>query len=249
MCAFSWSKRGRLQSPIVFKMTNVSLKFIHPVNADRIKMKIFDLRFTLKKINNCHSIWNAILDQTFYFKIPERAAELGQDLRKREFKDLSWLGLKTRSRDATLSRHKGININELYLHTKIAQTPTGETWQGKWQGNEIAAKILAVRECTPRISRDFNDEYPKLRIFSHPNVMPVIGCCNSPPNLVVISQFAPIGSLYQVLHEGSNLVVDAPAAIQFAIDIAKGMAFLHSLERQLPRFFLNSRHVMVSYSF
>ena len=58
-------------------------------------------------------------------KLHERAAELGQDLRKREFKDLSWLGLKTRSRDATLSRHKGININELYLHTKIAQTPTG----------------------------------------------------------------------------------------------------------------------------
>ena len=51
---------------------------------------------------------------------------IGQDLRKREFKDLSWLGLKTRSRDATLSRHKGININELYLHTKIAQTPTGK---------------------------------------------------------------------------------------------------------------------------
>jgi len=45
----------------------------------------------------------------------------------------------------------------------LAQTPTGETWRGKWQGNEIAAKILAVRECTPRISRDFNHEYPKLR--------------------------------------------------------------------------------------
>ena len=84
-------------------------------------------------------------------------------MRKREFKDQSWLGLKTRSRDATLSRHKGININELYLHTKIATTATGETWRGKWQGNEIAAKILAVRECTSRISRDFNEEYPKLR--------------------------------------------------------------------------------------
>jgi integrin-linked kinase len=94
----------------------------------------------------------------------DRAAELGQDLRKREFKDQSWLGLKTRSRDATLSRHKGININELYLHTKLdGSSPTGETWRGKWQGNEIAAKILGVRECTPRISRDFNEEYPKLR--------------------------------------------------------------------------------------
>ena len=123
---------------------------------------------------------------------------------------------------------------------------SGETWQGKWQGNEIAAKILALRECTPRISRDFNDEYPKLRIFSHPNVMPVIGCCNSPPNLVVISQFVPLGSLYQVLHEGSGLVVDAAKAIQFAIDIAKGMSFLHSLDRTLPRFYLNSRHIMVS---
>ena len=72
----------------------------------------------------------------------DRAAELGQDLRKREFKDQSWLGLKTRSRDATLSRHKGININELYLHTKLPSTsPTGEVWRGKWQGNEIAAKV------------------------------------------------------------------------------------------------------------
>ena len=124
----------------------------------------------------------------------------GQDVRKKhEFRDQSWLGLKTRSRDPTLSRHKGININELYLHTKISQTPTGtcsyhkisivllwsdhninsltfhridyfeliefpgETWRGKWQGNEIAAKILSIRECTPRISRDFNEEYPKLR--------------------------------------------------------------------------------------
>jgi len=178
-------------------------------------------------------------------RLHERASKAGQDMKTREFKDQSWLGLKTRSRDATLSRHKGININELYLHTKIAATPSGETWRGKWQGNEIAAKILALRECTPRISRDFNEEYPKLRIFSHPNVLPVIGCCNSPPNLVVISQYMPVGSLYNVLHQGTGLVVDTSKAIQFAIDIAKGMAFIHSLDRQLPRLYLSSKHVMI----
>jgi len=178
-------------------------------------------------------------------RLHERASQSGQDMKKREFKDQSWLGLKTRSRDATLSRHKGININELYLHTKIATTPSGETWRGKWQGNEIAAKILALRECTPRISRDFNEEYPKLRIFSHPNVLPVIGCCNSPPNLVVISQYMPVGSLHNVLHQGTGLVVDTSKAIQFAIDIAKGMAFIHSLDRQLPRLYLSSKHVMI----
>ena len=82
--------------------------------------------------------------------------------------------------------------------------------------------------------------------------MPVIGCCNSPPNLVVISQYIPIGSLFQVLHEqvgnsqSQAVVVDTVAALQFAHDIAKGMAFLHSLDRQMPRFHLNSKHVMVS---
>ena len=63
-----------------------------------------------------------------FLYVAEQAVNSGQDLRKKhEFRDQSWLGLKTRSRDPTLSRHKGININELYLHTKIAQTATGKT--------------------------------------------------------------------------------------------------------------------------
>jgi integrin-linked kinase len=40
-------------------------------------------------------------------------------------------------------------------------------------------------------------------------------------------------------------VIDSGRALQFAIDVAKGMAFLHSLERKMPRLYLNSKHVMV----
>lgn len=65
--------------------------------------------------------------------------------------------------DATLSRHKGINLNDLQLHTKIAVSHNGETWRGRWQKNDVIAKILNIRNCTPRISRDFNEEFPKLR--------------------------------------------------------------------------------------
>ena len=151
--------------------------------------------------------------------------------------------------DATLSRHKGINIQELSLVKKLAVTPSGESWRGTWQGNDIVAKILAVRHCTARISRDFNEEFPRLRIFSHPNVLPVIGCCNDPPNLIVINQFMVNGSLYGVLHEGGRMpggmVVDTAQAVRFALDVARGMAFLHSLDKQLPNFHLSSKHVMV----
>ena len=38
-----------------------------------------------------------------------------------------------------------------------------QLWAGKFQGNDIVAKILKLRECTPRMSRDFKEEYPRLR--------------------------------------------------------------------------------------
>nr|XP_032520596.1 integrin-linked protein kinase homolog pat-4 [Danaus plexippus plexippus] len=183
-------------------------------------------------------------------RLHELAVNQGQDLKKIQFIDRSWLGLKTRSRDATLSRHKGINISELALHTRIAVTPSGETWRGRWQKNDIVAKIIAVRECTPRIQRDFNEEFPKLRIFSHPNILPVVGCCVSPPSLVVISQYMSWGSLHALLHDGGGRVlVDAGAAVRLARDVAAGMAYLHSLQRDrvLPQYHLNSRHIMVSH--
>ncbi|XP_014245998.1 integrin-linked protein kinase [Cimex lectularius] len=178
-------------------------------------------------------------------RLHELAVETGQDLKKITFKDQSWLGLKTRSRDATLSRHKGININDIKLHTKIATSQSGESWRGHWQKNEIVAKILNVGEVTARICRDFNEEFPKLRIFSHPNVLPVIGCCNAPPRLIVINQHMPWGSLYTLLHQGGGLVVDSAQALRFAGDVARGMAFLHSLERITPQYHLNSRHIMI----
>lgn len=40
-------------------------------------------------------------------------------------------------------------------------------------------------------------------------------------------------------------MVDNAQALKFAIDIARGMAFLHSLERTIPEYFLNSRHVII----
>ncbi|KAK7097490.1 scaffold protein ILK-like isoform X1 [Littorina saxatilis] len=177
--------------------------------------------------------------------LKDRAIALGQDLSKIPFKDRSWLGYKTRSRDAMLSRHTGIDIRQLQLVGHIASTHSGETWRGTWQDNDIVAKILNVREVTKRITRDFMEEFPRLRIFNHPNVLPVLACCNQPPNLVLISQFMPFGSLYNTLHGESGIVVDQNQALRFAMDITRGMEFLHSMEPMVPNFLLTSKHVMI----
>lgn len=58
----------------------------------------------------------------------------------------------------------------------------------------------------------------------------------------------PWGSLYTLLHEGTGVVVDTAAALRLAVDVARGMAFLHSLERIIPQYHLNSRHIMVRFT-
>lgn len=184
----------------------------------------------------------------FSFSLHKLAVETGQELRKISFKDQSW-STKTRTKDATLSRFKGINIQDLTLQRKLAISPSGESWRGRWQNNDIVAKILSVRDCSARASRDFNEEFPKLRIFSHQNILPVLGCCNAPPQLIVITQYMPRGSLHELLHSGGGIVVDTAQAVRFAVDIAKGMQFLHSLERIIPEYHLNSYHIMVCIHF
>ena len=66
--------------------------------------------------------------------------------------------------DATLSRHTGIDIKQLNLQARITTSHSGDVWKGVWQGNEIVAKILRLAECTLRDSRDFKEEFPRLRL-------------------------------------------------------------------------------------
>uniref|UniRef100_A0A8C6PKW2 Scaffold protein ILK n=1 Tax=Nothobranchius furzeri TaxID=105023 RepID=A0A8C6PKW2_NOTFU len=135
-------------------------------------------------------------------------------------------------------------------HDEVAevQTHTFSLHGGDlWQGDEIVVKVLQVRDWTTRKSRDFNEEHPKLRIFSHPNILPVLGACQSPPSPqpIIITHFMPYGSLFNILHQGTTLVVDQSQAVKFALDIASGMAFLHTLEPMVSRLYLNSKHIMI----
>uniref|UniRef100_A0A8C5MNT6 Scaffold protein ILK n=2 Tax=Anura TaxID=8342 RepID=A0A8C5MNT6_9ANUR len=149
--------------------------------------------------------------------------------------------------NGTLNKQAGIDYTQLTRSHKLNENHSGELWKGRWQGNDIIIKLLKIRDWSTRKSRDFNEEYPKLRIFSHPNVLPVLGACQSPPapQPILITHWMPYGSLYNVLHEGTNLVVDQCQAVKFALDIARGMAFLHTLEPLIPRHYLNSRSVMI----
>ncbi|NWX16281.1 ILK kinase, partial [Aegotheles bennettii] len=174
----------------------------------------------------------------------ERAEKLGQSLTKVPYKDSFWKGTtRTRPRNGTLNKLAGIDFKQLNLGQRLNVNQSGELWRGRWQGNDIAIKVLMIRDWTTRKSRDFNEEYPKLRIFSPPNVLPVLGACQCPPakHPVIISHWMPFGSLYNVLHEGTSECWGHRAG-------GRGCS-LHPPEAApcplIPRHHLNSHSIMI----
>lgn len=51
----------------------------------------------------------------------------------------------------------------------------------------------------------------RCRIFSHPNILPVLGACQSPPSPhpIIITHYMPYGSLYNILHQGTSKLLEA----------------------------------------
>ncbi|KAL3123591.1 hypothetical protein niasHT_005136 [Heterodera trifolii] len=118
---------------------------------------------------------------------------------------------------------------------------SGEAGMGHWHcDDEIGVGAMGANG-----QRHCDDGIGVGGIFASAFVNPVLAVVNQPPQLIVISQFMPFGSLYNVLHEQSSVVIDHHQAIRFALDLARGMSFLHSLDQPVLRYYLSSKHVLI----
>ncbi|VDQ11015.1 unnamed protein product, partial [Trichobilharzia regenti] len=66
-----------------------------------------------------------------------------------------------------------------------------------------------------------------MRIFNHPNILPVLAIFTATPRLCLVSDFMQYGSLFDVLHQPSEANMNGATeishrqALRFAVDIAK----------------------------
>jgi hypothetical protein len=109
-------------------------------------------------------------------------------------------------------------------------------------------KVLKVKDASQRTVALFNQEYKRLRVFNTPNILPVLGASVCLPDFILVSQFKNYGSLFSLLHEQqAEVEIEFATLVKIAVDIAKGMEFMHTLTQVYPHFHLNSKHVMVSH--
>ncbi|PIN10055.1 Tyrosine kinase [Handroanthus impetiginosus] len=119
-----------------------------------------------------------------------------------------------------------IDAELLNFEYKIATGSNGDLYKGSFCGQDVAIKIFKTNCLSGDIQREFAQEVFILRKVRHKNVVQFIGACTRPPLSCIVTEFMSGGSVYDFLHKQKG-VFKLPAILKVAIDVSKGMSYLH----------------------
>ncbi|KAI3756037.1 hypothetical protein L1987_55849 [Smallanthus sonchifolius] len=134
------------------------------------------------------------------------------------------------------NRREGISLDEveweipwedLQIGARIGIGSYGEVYRSEWNGTEVAVKKFMNQDISGDALTQFKGEIEIMLRLRHPNVVLFMGAVTRPPNLSILTEFLPRGSLFKLLHR-SNVQLDERRRMRMALDVAKGMNYLHT---------------------
>ncbi|KAE8664382.1 Serine/threonine-protein kinase CTR1 [Hibiscus syriacus] len=103
----------------------------------------------------------------------------------------------------------------------------GEVYRADWNGTEVAVKKFLDQDFSGDALVQFKCEVEIMLRLRHPNVVLFMGAVTHSPNFSILTEFLPRGSLYKLLHR-SNTQLNEKRRMRMALDVAKGMNYLHT---------------------
>ncbi|XP_052196394.1 serine/threonine-protein kinase STY8-like [Diospyros lotus] len=119
-----------------------------------------------------------------------------------------------------------IDASLLKYEHKVGSGSFGDLYKGTYCSQEVAIKVLKPERVNEDMLREFAQEVFIMRKIRHKNVVQFIGACTQSPNLCILTEFMSRGSVYNFLHKQRG-VFKLPALLKVALDISKGMNYLH----------------------
>ena len=143
-----------------------------------------------------------------------------------------------------------IDPSQIQLGERIGIGSYGEVHRGLWRGTEVAVKRFLDQDVSPHLMSEFTCEVDLMRRLRHPNVILLMGAVTEAPNLSIVTEFLHRGSLYKLLHRPQPSAVRAAMAqearrVRMALDVAKGMHYLHSCDPIIVHRDLKSPNLLV----
>ncbi|XP_074275711.1 serine/threonine-protein kinase STY46-like [Silene latifolia] len=119
-----------------------------------------------------------------------------------------------------------IDARLLKFEKKVASGSYGDLYKGSYCSQDVAIKVLKTERINTDLQKEFGQEVYIMRKIRHKNVVQFIGACTKPPSLCIVTEFMSGGSVYDYLHKHKG-TFKLPSLLKVAIDISKGMNFLH----------------------
>ncbi|KAK1371905.1 putative serine/threonine-protein kinase SIS8 [Heracleum sosnowskyi] len=133
---------------------------------------------------------------------------------------------------------------DITLGERIGLGSYGEVYRGDWHETEVAVKKFLDQELTGESLEEFKTEVWIMKRVRHPNVVLFMGAVTRPPNLSIVTEFLPRGSLYRLIHRPNNQL-DVRRRLRMALDAARGMNYLHNCSPVIVHRDLKSPNLLV----
>uniref|UniRef100_W5M6G5 Serine/threonine-protein kinase TNNI3K n=1 Tax=Lepisosteus oculatus TaxID=7918 RepID=W5M6G5_LEPOC len=147
---------------------------------------------------------------------------------------------------ASLPSHFHLQLSELEFHEIIGSGSFGKVYKGRCRNKIVAIKRYRANTYCSKSDVDmFCREVSILCRLNHPCVIQFVGAClDDPSQFAIVTQYVSGGSLFSLLHEQKR-IIDLQSKLIIAIDVAKGMEYLHNLIQPIIHRDLNSHNILL----
>ncbi|MGH0139050.1 UNVERIFIED_CONTAM: hypothetical protein FKN15_070977 [Acipenser sinensis] len=124
------------------------------------------------------------------------------------------------------SYSKGSHVTDVTLDNAVANSTLKQNniQIGIYDGRAVAVKLIHKKHFT--LVKTIRKEVKQVRELDHPNLCKFIGGSIEVPNVAIVIEYCPKGSLMDVLLN-EDVPLNWGFRLSFATDIARGMAYLH----------------------
>ncbi|PKA56730.1 Serine/threonine-protein kinase HT1 [Apostasia shenzhenica] len=124
------------------------------------------------------------------------------------------------------------DMSQLLIGSKFALGRHSRIYHGIYKQREVAVKLISQPEedaaLAAALELQFTSEVSLLLRLRHPNIIKFVAACKKPPVFCIITEYMAGGSLRKFLHKQPPHSLPLEVVLRLAIDIARGMDYLHS---------------------
>ncbi|CAI5998003.1 unnamed protein product [Closterium sp. NIES-65] len=143
-----------------------------------------------------------------------------------------------------------IDWNDIEMGERVGAGSFGTVYRAEWAGCDVAVKVLINQDMQEEQLLEFKREVVIMRRLRHPNIVLFMGAVTKPPHLSILTEFLSRGSLFRLLHRpGAKETLKEDRRIRMAMDIARGINYLHHCTPMIVHRDLKTPNLLVDKNF